>query len=238
MKPLTVLVCGPHREAVSGVSTHVNLLMESTLAEDFDLAHFQVGSEGRDEGRLGRWIRLAASPIALFFTIVFRHVDVLHLNTSLNPRAYWRDVAYLLVAKLLRARVLYQVHGGALPQDFFAGKRLRTAFLRWTLGLPDLVVVLASVELAAYRVVQEALTNTMRHAAGASAVVIVRYAKDGLRIEVTDTGGSPSPSGEGGTGRGLIGLRERLAVYGGTLTTGRRLTGGYRLEAVIPMETS
>ncbi|NGO78716.1 sensor histidine kinase [Streptomyces sp. YC504] len=91
------------------------------------------------------------------------------------------------------------------------------------------------IELAAYRVVQEALTNTVKHASGARAHVTVDHAPDRLRVEVTDTGGRP---GEGtGSGRGLIGLRERLAVHGGTLTTGRRLTGGYRVEALIPLET-
>jgi glycosyltransferase involved in cell wall biosynthesis len=151
MNRTTVLLCGPHRDAVSGVSTHLNLLMGSSLAEDFELAHFQVGSEGRDEGALSRLVRLAWSPLALFATILFRHVDVVHLNTSLNRRAYWRDLAYLLVAKLLRARVCYQVHGGALPQAFFGGRPLATRLLRWSLRLPDIVVVLASVELEAYR---------------------------------------------------------------------------------------
>ena len=144
-----VLICGPHRDAISGVSTHLNLLMGSSLAEDFDLIHFQVGSEGRREGAVARLLRLVLSPFALFATILFRHVTIVHLNTSLNPRAYWRDLAYLLVARLLRARVVYQVHGGALPQQFFAKSPRLTAFLRWTLGLPDLVVVLAKVELEA-----------------------------------------------------------------------------------------
>lgn len=91
------------------------------------------------------------------------------------------------------------------------------------------------LELAAYRVVQEALTNTVKHASGASAAVTVEYGAQRLRVEVTDTGGHP---GAGvGSGRGLIGLRERLAVYDGTLSTGRRLTGGYRVEALIPLET-
>ena len=151
MNRITVLLCGPSRAAVSGVSTHLNLLMGSRLAEDFDLLHFQVGSEGRSEGALARLARLVASPFALFATILFRGVDVVHLNTSLNPRAYWRDLAYLLVAKLLRARVLYQVHGGALPQDFFRESRLLTGLLRWSLGLPDVVVVLAGIEEEAYR---------------------------------------------------------------------------------------
>jgi glycosyltransferase involved in cell wall biosynthesis len=146
-----VLLLGPHRAAVSGVSTHLNLLIDSTLGDDFDLVHFQVGSEGREEGALGKLLRLIASPFTLAATIVFRHVSIVHLNTSLNPRAYWRDLAYLFVAKALGARVLYQVHGGKLPRDFFAGHRLLTAFLRWTLRVPSLVVVLAQCELEAYR---------------------------------------------------------------------------------------
>ncbi|MDX2296888.1 MULTISPECIES: sensor histidine kinase [Streptomyces] len=94
----------------------------------------------------------------------------------------------------------------------------------------------SGIGLAAYRVVQEALTNAVKHAAGATAAVTVEYGPDRLRVEVTDTGGRPGPGAAAGNGRGLIGLRERLAVYGGTLVTGRRLTGGYRVEALIPLE--
>lgn len=93
------------------------------------------------------------------------------------------------------------------------------------------------LELAAYRVVQEALTNSVKHASGATAAVAVEYSPQRLRVEVTDTGGRPSADAAAGSGRGLIGLRERLAVYDGTLNTGRRLTGGYRVEALIPLET-
>lgn len=93
------------------------------------------------------------------------------------------------------------------------------------------------VELAAYRVVQEALTNTVKHASGATAAVTLAYGPDRLRVEVIDTGGHPGASAAAGNGRGLIGLRERLAVYDGSLNTGRRLTGGYRVEALIPLET-
>ncbi|MFD3656822.1 sensor histidine kinase [Streptomyces sp. NPDC058620] len=92
------------------------------------------------------------------------------------------------------------------------------------------------LELAAYRVVQEALTNTVKHASGATAAVTVEYGPDRLRVEVTDTGGNPGAGSAAGNGRGLIGLRERLAVYDGTLNTGRRLSGGYRVEALIPLE--
>ncbi|MEU6374886.1 histidine kinase [Streptomyces sp. NPDC046909] len=90
------------------------------------------------------------------------------------------------------------------------------------------------LELAAYRVVQEALTNTVKHASGATAAVTVDFGPERLRVEVTDTGGKAGAAT--GSGRGLIGLRERLAVHDGTLSTGRRLTGGYRVEALIPLE--
>lgn len=146
-----VLLLGPHRSAVSGVSTHLNLLMGSALAEEYEVVHFQVGSEGRDEGAIGKALRLLLSPFFLAASIVFRHVSIVHINTSLNTRAYWRDIAYLAIAKAFGARVVYQVHGGELPQKFFAGSRILTGFLRWTLGLPDVVVVLAQVELTAYR---------------------------------------------------------------------------------------
>jgi signal transduction histidine kinase len=94
----------------------------------------------------------------------------------------------------------------------------------------------SGIELAAYRVVQEALTNTMKHAAGASASVVVDYGNDHLRVEVIDTGGTPTAAAATGNGHGLVGLRERLAIYGGTLQTGPRLSGGYRVTALIPLE--
>ena len=82
---------------------------------------------------------------------------------------------------------------------------------------------------------QEALTNVVKHATGSSATVRVDYGSDRLSIEVTDTGGTRPASADAGRGRGLIGLRERLALYGGTLDAGPRIRGGYRLEAVIPL---
>ena len=151
MKRPVVLVLGPHRTAVSGVSTHLNLLFASRLADEYSLVHFQVGSEGRVEGGLARLSRLLASPLRLAAAILARGAALVHLNTSLNDRAYWRDVVYLAVARLCGARALYQVHGGALPQLFFGRSRVLTGFLRWTLRLPDAIVVLARSELEAYR---------------------------------------------------------------------------------------
>ncbi|MGW0548888.1 sensor histidine kinase [Streptomyces altiplanensis] len=93
------------------------------------------------------------------------------------------------------------------------------------------------VDLAAYRVVQEALTNTVKHARGARASVAVGYTDDCLEIEVTDTGGVKGSPPVESNGRGHLGLRERLAVYRGELTAGPTDTGGYRVTARIPRST-
>jgi signal transduction histidine kinase len=97
------------------------------------------------------------------------------------------------------------------------------------------------VDLAAYRVVQEALTNVLKHGGGARAVVRLAYGERELVITVTDDGspagyGPPGPPGSRGAGRGLIGLRERLGLYGGELDAGPRPGGGWRVRAIIPLE--
>ena len=90
------------------------------------------------------------------------------------------------------------------------------------------------VDLAAYRVVQEALTNTIKHARGAQASVAIGYTDACLEIEITDTGGAMESPPVQSNGRGHMGLRERLAVYKGELTAGPTPTGGYRVTARIP----
>jgi glycosyltransferase involved in cell wall biosynthesis len=151
VKRASVLILGPQRDAISGVSTHLNQLFASRLSMEYSLAHFVVGSEGRHERGAGRLLRLLASPFLLANAIGGTGAALVHVNTSMNARAFWRDLAYLLVAKFCGARVLCQVHGGALPQEFLGRGRLRHAFLRCLLKLPDVIVVLARVELEAYR---------------------------------------------------------------------------------------
>jgi signal transduction histidine kinase len=93
----------------------------------------------------------------------------------------------------------------------------------------------AGVDLGAYRVVQEALTNVGKHAAGAAVTITIDHSPNSLRVEVVDTGGVAAAAAAG-SGRGLIGMRERLAVYGGSLAAGNLPTAGYRVYAVIPLE--
>ncbi|NED89226.1 sensor histidine kinase [Streptomyces sp. SID11233] len=96
----------------------------------------------------------------------------------------------------------------------------------------------SGIGLAVYRVVQEALTNTTKHAHGASVRVALAYGPEALRTEIVDTGGAPGPGVVRGGGHGLLGLRERIAVYGGTLHAGPTPDGGFRLTAAIPLEPS
>jgi glycosyltransferase involved in cell wall biosynthesis len=148
-KRCTVLVLGPSREALSGVSTHLNLLFGSGLAGEFDLVHFQVGSEGRREGAAARALRLLTVPFQLAAQIARRDAAIVHINCSLNAKAYWRDVALLAAARLCGARVVFQKHGGELRE--FCGRGLFARFVRGTLGLADAVVVLSQAELHAWR---------------------------------------------------------------------------------------
>ena len=90
-------------------------------------------------------------------------------------------------------------------------------------------------DLAAYRVVQEALTNTAKHAAGAAARVRIVYTPRDLIVEVDNGAGRRSLNAAEGTGRGLLGLRERLAACGGGLQAGPRDDGGFQVRAVIPL---
>ncbi len=92
------------------------------------------------------------------------------------------------------------------------------------------------VDVSAYRIVQEALTNALKHAGPARAQVIVRYRPHGVELEVLDDG--PGDPGGGGSGHGLAGIRERVGIYGGALESGRREGGGYALRVVLPLGPS
>ena len=93
----------------------------------------------------------------------------------------------------------------------------------------------AGLDLTAYRLVQEGLTNAVKHAKATRAEVVVRYGPDTLELVVSDDGrGSSDGSSESG-GHGLVGMRERVAVYGGELEAGARPEGGYTLHARLPL---
>jgi signal transduction histidine kinase len=118
-----------------------------------------------------------------------------------------------------------QVEAAGLPVD------LRPA------GGPGSGEASPGVELAVYRLVQEALTNTLKHAGPARARVSLRRPDGAVEVEVVDDGRGPGPAATGG-GHGLIGMRERVAVYAGELVTGAAADGGFRVWARFPLPGS
>jgi signal transduction histidine kinase len=89
------------------------------------------------------------------------------------------------------------------------------------------------IDLSAYRIVQEGLTNALKHARASHAEVTVRYAPDEVGIEVHDDGAGATPSE--GHGHGLIGIRERVKLYGGEMTAGAASGGGFTLSTHLPL---
>jgi signal transduction histidine kinase len=97
----------------------------------------------------------------------------------------------------------------------------------------------AGVDLSAYRIVQEALTNALKHAGPARARVRVRYRRDDVELEILDDGAGGEPvaaNGDGSGGHGLVGMRERVTLFGGDLAAGQRSDGGYAVKARLPIE--
>ena len=89
------------------------------------------------------------------------------------------------------------------------------------------------IDLSAYRIVQEGLTNALKHARASDADVTVRYLPDQLEIEVRDNGEGSSTSD--GLGHGLVGVRERVKIYGGEMTAGGVAEGGFVLNTRLPV---
>jgi signal transduction histidine kinase len=103
----------------------------------------------------------------------------------------------------------------------------------------DEVPLPRSLDLSAYRVIQEALTNALRHAGGTTAHVAVCYRDERLELEVVNDGGDHRrPGPPAGGGRGLVGIRERVALLGGELEAGPRAGGGFVVRCRFPLTPS
>lgn len=119
----------------------------------------------------------------------------------------------------------------ALPE---LADRIGAAGLPVRLDVPEGTTAPPGVGLTAYRIVQEALTNTLKHAGAAHASVTVARSGETLHVSVRDDGTNP-PNTPSVTAQGIIGMRERVALYGGTLRVGRHPEGGFEVHATLPM---
>lgn len=147
---MKVVIFSPALDAVSGVSTHVNMLLGSDLSRKFELLHFQVGSEGRAEGTLQRFFRFVFSPLQLAVFLIRHKPDIVHINTSMNKKAFWRDLMYLLVARFGRCQVISQFHSGYGPRKIFNDPFVLWALRRFLLW-SHVVVVLSRQALNEHR---------------------------------------------------------------------------------------
>jgi signal transduction histidine kinase len=93
-----------------------------------------------------------------------------------------------------------------------------------------------ALELSVYRVIQEALTNVVKHAPGARAAIDLAVSASHVRLEVADDGGPAGRQAGLGTGHGITGMRERIGAFGGRLAAGPGADRGYRVIAEIPIE--
>src|SRR4029453_5648189 len=92
----------------------------------------------------------------------------------------------------------------------------------------------ASIDLSLYRIVQEALTNTLKHARATHAKVVVCYGIHDITVEAADDGRGPAPSAPSAQGAGITGMRERVTLFGGELQVGPRPQRGYAVRVCLP----
>jgi signal transduction histidine kinase len=117
-------------------------------------------------------------------------------------------------------------------------ERASTAGVQVDLDVRPAAELPRSVQLSVYRIVQEAVTNVVKHAAPARCRVLVDSTVDGVRIEVTDDGAGPVGAAPGGPGHGLIGMRERVGMHGGTFSAGPSPAGGFAVAASLPLHAA
>ena len=204
------------REAVVEERARIARELHDAIAHNVSMMVVQAGAERRvldDTGSSTREVLATIESIGRgALTEMRRLVGMLRSDTAdeLAPQPGLSDLPTLVT----------QVREAGLPVE------LRVE------GEPRELPV--GIELSAYRIVQEALTNALKHAGDARASVCVRYGADSLELEIIDDGGG-APASVAGGGHGLVGMRERVALYGGRLDAGRRPSGGFAVRVLLPI---
>jgi glycosyltransferase involved in cell wall biosynthesis len=145
-----IVITGPPLHALSGIATHVNLLLGSSVCRRFTLAHLYAGGDGVIEGFVRRTLRRLRTPVRLFMMLVTWRPALLHINTALNARALPRDAALLLIAWLTRCPVVWQVHGGSSIVQLERNQPIVLPMLRLLLSFPRRVVVISGQDELGY----------------------------------------------------------------------------------------
>jgi signal transduction histidine kinase len=205
------------RSAVLEERRRIARELHDQVAHHLGIAAVQTGAArrwlDRDSERAGAAMASAEAAVRVALTTMPVILEALRTDDAgdLAPQPTLRDLESLIA----------RVTDAGLPVDLrFEGERR---------------ALNPAVELTAYRIVQEALTNTMKHAGVAHATVCLSFDADQLEIEVADDGAGAAARNDSAGGLGLIGMRERVEVLGGTLATGPRDGGGFSVRAVLPV---
>jgi glycosyltransferase involved in cell wall biosynthesis len=145
-----IIITGPPAHAVSGIATHVRLLLDSAVARGFAFEHLCAGGEGLAETSVGRVLRHVRTPVRLFAMLMTERPALVHINTSLNARALPRDVMLLFVAWLTRCPVIWQVHGGRSILELAQTQPKAVPLLRLLLSVPRRVIVVSRQDEQGY----------------------------------------------------------------------------------------
>ncbi|WP_173034980.1 sensor histidine kinase [Phytohabitans flavus] len=213
----------------------------------------RLAAEVSEQAVIGERVRIARE----LHDVVAHHVSVMGVQASATRRVMDRDPAKARTAlaaveqsartavdELRRMLNLLRATGDVEERPSGSGvdrldalvANARDAGLTATLGVYGEPVPLPeSLSQAAYRIVQEAVTNTLKHANASVIDVRVRYHAAELEVDVTDDGHGAPPGAHAGVGLGLIGMRERVAAHEGTLEARSRSGGGYRVRARFPL---
>jgi glycosyltransferase involved in cell wall biosynthesis len=148
--PARIIITGPPAHAVSGIATHVSLLLESVAGHRFTLEHLCAGGEGLVESIWGRALRHLRTPLRLLAILLTGRPALLHINTALNARALPRDAVLLLVAWLTRCPVVWQVHGGSSISELERSQPTALSMLKLLLSVPRRVIVICRQDELGY----------------------------------------------------------------------------------------
>jgi signal transduction histidine kinase len=204
------------REAVVEERARIARELHDAIAHNVSMMVVQAGAERRVLGTPSSATKEVLETIEQIgrgaLTEMRRLVGMLRADSPdmLAPQPRLADLPTLMM----------QVRDAGLPVDFHVDGESRQ--------LP------VGIELSAYRIVQEALTNALKHAGQAQAAVHVRYGPDSLELEITDDGGGTLAQVPGG-GQGLVGMRERVSLYGGKFDAGARPGGGFAVRVLLPL---
>jgi signal transduction histidine kinase len=203
------------REAVVEERARIARELHDAVAHSVSMMVIQAGAERRviEDGTTREVLQTIEQIGRGALTEMRRLVGMLRTESSSGPLAPQPTLADL-------PTLMTQVREAGLPVEFTVDGERRE--------LP------VGIELSAYRIVQEALTNALKHAGRAHASVSVRYGPDSLELEIADDGGG-IPADVPGGGHGLAGIRERVSLYGGEFDASTRLGGGFAVRALLPL---